>query len=60
MFGLLTNLAKATVAVIATPVALAVDVVALPFDATSDKDAFSRTSEMLDAAGNAIKESVKI
>lgn len=59
MFGLLENLLKATVAVVVTPVALAVDIVALPFDATSDKDAFSRTSGLLEAAGDALTKAVK-
>lgn len=40
------------------PVALVVDVLALPFDAESNKDAFTRTAKMLDSAGKNITKAV--
>lgn len=62
MFSMLTNLAKAAVSVVAAPVALVVDVVTLPACAYSDSDRgpFGRTGAMLDSAGDALKEAVKV
>ncbi|EYC51708.1 hypothetical protein AZ34_11905 [Hylemonella gracilis str. Niagara R] len=59
MFGLLENLTKAAVAVAVTPVAAAVDVLAIPADAYDGKDMFSRTGAMLRAAGENLSEAVK-
>lgn len=59
MFGVLTNLAKAAVAVAATPVALAADIVTLPASASSIHGGpFDRTASMLTAAGECVKEAV--
>lgn len=44
---------------VAAPVALVVDIVALPVSAYSDTPALGRTEKMLDAAGEAITEAVK-
>ena len=55
MFGILTSLTKAVVAVALTPVAIAVDIVTLPFDADGG-DAFSRTEAMLEAVGPVSKK----
>lgn len=60
MFSLLSNIAKATVAVAVAPVALAVDIVTLPASADDfNRGAFDRTEKMLDAAGKAITDAVK-
>lgn len=53
-----SDLLKAVVAVVATPVALVVDVLALPFDAESNKYAFTRTTKMLDNVGKNITKAV--
>ena len=58
MFGILTSLTKAVVAVALTPVAIAVDIVTLPFDADGG-DAFSRTEAMLEAVGDNISDTLK-
>ena len=59
MFSMFSNLAKAAVAVVVTPVALVVDVVSLPSTSESGKPAFGKTSAMLSAAGAAISEALE-
>lgn len=59
MFGMLTNLTKAVVSVAVTPVTLAADVAMMPFDATENKDMFSRTGDMLSNAKDCLDEAVK-
>ena len=58
MFDILGNLTKAVVAVAVTPVTLAVDVLAIPFDAENKGEAFSRTTNMLNAAGDNLTKAV--
>lgn len=60
MFSMLSNIAKATVAVVVSPVALAVDIVTLPASSCDfNRGPFDRTEKMLDAAGKAISDAVK-
>ena len=57
---MLGNLIKAAVAVAAAPVALVVDIVTLPASAEHPtRGAFDRTTAMLDAAGDNMKQAVK-
>lgn len=58
MFSMLTNLTKAAVAVVATPVAVAVDVVKLPVTAFENKDPFEHTRKKIDQASDAFDRSV--
>lgn len=48
MFGLLNNLAKAAVATVVTPVALAADIVRLPVTAFVDTNPFESTEKSLE------------
>lgn len=59
MFKMLGNLTKAAVAVAVTPITLAVDVVAIPFDSTNDKDFAHRTTKKLEQAGRAFDAAVE-
>ena len=59
MFGILTSLTKAVVAVALTPVAVAVDIVTLPFDQQDSGDAFSRTEAMLESVGDNISDALE-
>lgn len=57
---MLGNLLKAAVAVVAAPAALVVDIVTLPASAEHPtRGAFDRTTAMLDAAGENVKQFVK-
>lgn len=57
---MLGNLLKAAVAVVASPVALVVDIVTLPASAERPtRGAFDRTAAMLDAAGENMKQAIK-
>lgn len=59
MFGTLTNLTKAAVAVAVSPVALAVDIVTLPASAESvNRGAFDRTAKCFKQAGKALDAAV--
>lgn len=57
--NVLTNLTKASVAIVVTPVAVVADVFSLPASAESNKPTFGMTAKMLNAAGNCISEAVK-
>jgi hypothetical protein len=59
MFSIITNLTKAAVAVVATPVALVVDVVKLPVTAFEDRDPFTNTSKMLNSVGKSVSKAVE-
>lgn len=59
MFGMLTNLTKAALAVAVSPVALAVDIVTLPASAGSNNGPFDRTTAVLGAAGDAVTKAIK-
>lgn len=60
MFGMLEGLAKATVAVALTPVAVVADVVTLPASADDPRRGpFDRTANMLETAGDNIKEALQ-
>lgn len=59
MLGLLTNLTKAAVAVVATPVALVADVLTLPASSMDPyRGPFERTARTLKQAGDAFDEAV--
>jgi hypothetical protein len=54
-----TNLVKASVAAAAAPIALVADVVTLPASAEHPtRGPFDRTCQMLEAAGDAVKQAV--
>ena len=55
MFG---SLLKAAVAVAVSPIAVVVDVVTLPATAFENKDAFHRTSALLESAGKNVMKAV--
>jgi hypothetical protein len=59
---MLANLAKAGVATVLAPVAVVVDVVSMPFADVGDynKPMFDKTGKLLSAAGEAVKEAVKV
>lgn len=59
IFDTFTNVAKAGVAVAATPVALVVDVVTLPVSAYDDKHPFRVTKRMLGVANDCIDEATQ-
>ena len=60
MFGMIESLAKAAVATVATPVALAVDIVKIPVTAGElNKGPFDNTSAMLKAVGDNVSDAVK-
>ena len=59
IFDVVSNVVKAGVAVVVTPVALATDFVTLPSSALNGRGPFPRTGKMLDAAGDAITAAVK-
>lgn len=61
MFSMITNLAKAAVAVVATPVYLAVDVITLPASSLvdSNRGPFDRTAECLKTASDDLKAAIK-
>lgn len=59
MFGMLEKLTKAAVAIAVTPVAVAVDVVMIPFDAENKSEVFSRTGDLLKSAGDNVSDAVK-
>ena len=52
---MLTELFKAATALVATPVALAADLLTLP----ANDDPFRRTGDMLNAVGDNFKEAIK-
>jgi hypothetical protein len=58
MLGMLVNLNNAVVAVAETPVTLAVDVLAVPFDADNKGKVFTRTSKMPNEAGENVTKAV--
>lgn len=58
MFDILTNVLRAGVAVVVTPVAVVADIVTLPASAYDDKPAFGHTSAVLGAAGDCIKAAI--
>lgn len=61
MFGMISKLAKAAVAVAVTPVALVVDVVTMPASADrGDSHPFKRTGQLLEVAGKNVKEAVDV
>jgi hypothetical protein len=55
MFG---SLIKATVGVVLTPVALAVDIVKLPASSYDGKSAFEHTEKMLESVGDNISKAL--
>jgi hypothetical protein len=58
--NLLTNVAKAGVALVAAPVALVADIVTLPASADDPcRGPFERTGKTLNAAGDCMKEAIK-
>jgi hypothetical protein len=60
IFNTLTNVVKAGVAVVASPVALVADIVTLPGSACDpNAGPFDRTSSVLNAAGRCIAEAIK-
>lgn len=60
LFNALANVAKAGIAVAASPVALVADIVTLPGSACDPHAGpFDRTAAMLNAAGKCISEAVK-
>jgi len=59
MFGMLEKLTKAAVSVALTPVAVVVDTVMIPFDASSSNpDAYSRTANLLKNAGENVSKAI--
>jgi len=60
MFSMLSNIAKAAVAMAVSPVALVADILTLP-DSASDphRGPFERTGAMLKRAGECIEEATK-
>jgi hypothetical protein len=58
--NLFTNLIKATVVTVVTPVTLIADVLTLPSTAFHGKPPFGRTEDMLDRAADAFKAAVKV
>jgi hypothetical protein len=60
MFNILTNLTKAAVAVVLTPVAVVADIVTLPASAEKrGAHPFGKTGALLKAAADAANEAVK-
>jgi hypothetical protein len=62
MFSILTNLTKAAVAVVVSPVALVVDVVdvvRLPATAYYDRNPFENTSKVLSSAGKSVMKAIE-
>jgi hypothetical protein len=57
--NLFKNLLGATVAIVATPVALVGDIVSLPGTAYDNEDPFKWTRAMLTGAGACIDEAIK-
>ena len=55
MFG---SLIKSVIAVAVTPVTLAVDVLAIPFDAEYKGELFSRTTEKLEQAADNLNDAL--
>lgn len=60
MFSILSNLAKAAVAVAVTPVTLAVDIVSLPGTAYGDGEPFEHTAKALGQASKAFDAAVDL
>lgn len=58
MRDMLENLFKSAAALMATPVAIVADVIAIIPDAVNEKNPFSRTSDMLEAVGDNFKKVV--
>lgn len=59
MIKSLSNLTKAAVSVMLTPITLAVDVCTLPESAYNDRHPFSRTGQMLTNAGKCAKRALE-
>ena len=59
MFNAIANLTKAAAAAAFVPIAVVVDTVMLPFDATEGKDVYGRTGTLLKSAGECVVEAVK-
>lgn len=60
MLNMLTNLTNAAVAVVASPLAIAADVLTLPASSMDPhRGPFDRTAKVLSAAGQCFKEAVK-
>lgn len=60
MLSLLTNLTKAAVAVVISPVAVVADVLTLPASSIDPhRGPFDRTAAVLEAAGRCFSEAVK-
>lgn len=59
MFKMLGNLAKATVSVALTPVAVVVDTFMIIPDSCHDREMFSRTGGLMKNAGECVEESLK-
>lgn len=57
--GILTNLAKSAIAVVATPIALVADVAHLASSAYYNTDPFERTKAMAFKAADAFDEAIK-
>ncbi len=55
MFG---SLIKSVIAVAVTPVTLAVDVLAMPFDAVDKEELFTRTSKKLEQAADNLNDAL--
>lgn len=59
LFNALTNVAKAGIAVVASPAAMVADFVTLPSSAYDNKHPFHRTGRMFDAAAKCMAEATK-
>lgn len=59
MFDILTNVVKAGLAVVASPVALVADLATLPSSSFDGKPPFGRTGKLLGTAGDCITAAVK-
>ncbi len=59
MFGMLTNLTKAVVAVAVAPVDAVVDVITLPASASDGTGPFDRTAKRLSQAADAMDAALK-
>ena len=59
MFNMLSNLAKATVAVVVTPVAVVADLVTLPASADDGTHPFGYTKGLISQAGKAFDRAVE-
>lgn len=59
MFGMLEGLTKAAVSIAVTPVAVAVDTVMIPVDASEDGEVFQRTKSTINNAAENFSDAVK-